>query len=223
MTGQTLLDLMNVLDRELLVSSGEPDVTRALVALNAGQDYLESLLARTPGTKGDTTGTLTTSAATETTAFPTGVLRIDKLQYLDPSTSRPVYDLFVVRRTGGHIWNRRWPFNILRSANPGSPQGYWTVGKLIYWDPLPDGTHTIRWYGLQRAADITTGGTFAYDDEVALPLASFAVKLLRIGLDDGADDHSILAEQTFGPVLRNLAQVNRDGAVPLTYSRSHDT
>ena len=79
-TGQTLLDLMEVLDRGLQLQSGQTGVTMGLRAANAAQDYLESLLALQPNNYGSTVGTVTTTADTETTAFPTGLLRLDRLQ-----------------------------------------------------------------------------------------------------------------------------------------------
>src|SRR3990170_3160975 len=88
-TGQSLLDRMELLDQELQLQSGENDVTRGLLALNVAQDYLETLLAVIPQVSGDNTTTVVTAASTETTAFPTGYLRIDRMQWIDPATSRP--------------------------------------------------------------------------------------------------------------------------------------
>ena len=71
-TGQTILNLMEALDRGLQLQSGESGVTLALRAANAAQDYLESLLALQPNSFLSSTGTVTTTADTETTTFPTG-------------------------------------------------------------------------------------------------------------------------------------------------------
>ena len=101
-TGQTILDLMEVLDRGLQLQSGETGVTLGLRAVNASQDHLESLLALQPNVMGSTIGTVTTAANTETTTFPSGLLRIDRLQYIDPDTSRPVWDLARVGGVGDH-------------------------------------------------------------------------------------------------------------------------
>ena len=99
-TGQSILDLMEVMDRGLQLQSGETGVTLGLRAANAAQDYFESLLAVEPNVLGSTVGTVTTAADTETTTFPTGLLRIDRLQFIDPDTSRPSWDLDRVGYTG---------------------------------------------------------------------------------------------------------------------------
>lgn len=223
MTGQDLLDRMELMNQELQLQSGEEDVTRGLLALNVAQDSFEARAAMRPNVFGSGSSTVTTSANTETTSFPSGVLRIDGLQYIDAATNRPAWDLERIKKTGGHAWNRYWPMNLVSTTSTGKPRAYWTNGTNIYWDPLPDATHTVRWYGLSSASNITAGGTFAYLDIVALPIAAFAVMLMRIGLDDGAVDHVKLAEGHFDPLLDHLANPIRDGAVGLQYERSHDT
>ena len=224
-TGQSLLDRMELLNQELQLQSGEEDVTRGLLALNIAQDTFESRAALRPSIYGSTTpvGTVTTSASTETTAFPTGVLRIDRLQFIDPDTSRPAWDLVKIRRVGSHAWNRYWPINIVSTSSSGRPRAYWTNRINIYWDPLPSGTHTVRYYGFTPAADITAGGTFAYEDIVMLPLASFAVSIMSLGLGDSITDTMRLAEATFDPVLDSLSSFDRDGAIGLEYERTHST
>lgn len=224
-TGQDLLDRMELINQELQLQSGEADVTRGLLALNVAQDVFESRAAGRPAIYGSTTpvGTVTTSASTETTAFPTGLLRLDRLQFIDPGTSRPAWDLVPIRRVGAHAWNQYWPLNIVSTSSSGRPRAYWTNRINIYWDPLPDATHTIRYYGFTPAAAITAGGTFAYEDIVMLPLAAFAVRLMRLGVDDSVGDHARLAEEYFDPVLDQLAGFQRDGAVGLEYSEVHST
>ena len=224
MTGQSILDLMEVLDNELQLQAGESNVTRGLTALNAAQDYFESLISLQPKVLGNTTGTVTTTANTETTTFPSGVLRIDRLQLLDATTSLPIYDLENIRRPGGHMNSRFWPWYVINTlATLGKPRSYYTNGRLIYWDPLPDGTHTVRWYGLQTATSITAGGTFLFPDACALPFASFAVKLMQSGVGDASQEITSLATGTFGPIIAAMAAFNRDGGVGLEYSQHHDT
>lgn len=222
-TGQSLLDLCEDLDRELQLQSGEADVARGLRALNAAQDYLEGLLAQHPDVFGGQTANVSTANNTESSAFPAGFLRIDRLQYLDASTSRPAWDLEPIKRVGGHAWSRAWPLYIVTTTSGGKPRGYWTNGTNIYWDPLPDGTHTVRCYGFKTASDLTAGGTFAYPDLCMLALATFAVKVLRIGVDDPTPDYTALANDLFTPLLATLANFNRDGAAPLQYRYGHDT
>jgi hypothetical protein len=220
MLGQALLDRMELTNQELQLQSGEADVTRGLLALNVSQDYFESVLALHPGMMQDTVGTVTTTNNTETTAFPTGVLRIDRLQFIDPGTSRPSGpDLDNLGYAGSHTSQQS--DYILAGSAGGRPRGYWTNGRLIYWSPLPDDTHTIRWYGLSAAADITAAGTFAYIDTVAFPLAAFASKLLTIGVGDSIADLDALAKAVFEPVILGMKQFNQDRSPGYDYAFSH--
>lgn len=221
-TGQSLLDRMEVLNQELQLQSGEQDVTRGLVALNIAQDYYESLAAVRKGIHGSAAGTVVTAAATETTAFPAGVLRIDGFQLLD-SNSRPKRRLVRLQRTGGHAESSFWPLNLIETAADGEPRGYWTNGSLIYWSPLPDAVHTVRYYGFAAAADITAGGTFAYPDICMLPFSTFAVRLLKSGLDDPIEDYKFLAESVYKSTLDALEMFNRDGAEDFVYTEVHST
>lgn len=219
-TGQTLLDTMELVNAELQLQAGEEDVTRGLVALNRAQDYLESILAGDKFTKGDTTGTVTTSNGVETTAYPTGLLRLDRLVMLN-SSSRPEYELVPARTSVSA--EATWPYSAFSSnvSAPGKPLSYTTNGRSFYWNPLPNDTYTIRWYGLQAASDISAAGTFAYDDIFILPLASFAARLMKLGLDDDQTDIGTLAENTFRPVIKAAAGYNRDGARGLRYKFTH--
>lgn len=223
MTGQTLLDTMELLDQELQLQSGEADVTRGLLALNVAQDHFESVLAMNRDVVGDTTGTVATVNGQETTTYPAGLLRLDGLQMLDDN-SRPLYDLDPLDETGGHVSARVWPLNLTSPlATAGRPGAYWTNGRNIYWDRLPDTVYTLRWYGLQAASDISAGGTFAYLDIVRLPIATFAVRLMKMGVGDAVMDVDTLAQATFGPVVETLAGFRREGAEGLKYTRSHTT
>jgi hypothetical protein len=214
---------MELLDQELQLQPAEADVARGLLALNVAQDYLETLLARRPNVKGSTAGTVTTTGSTETTAFPVGVLRIDRLQFINPDTNLPQWDLYKIKRVGGHAYRRAWPWNLISTFSVGRPTGYFTNARLIYWDPLPDATHTIRWYGLQQAADITAGGTFLYDDTVMLPLAALAVAILSRGLGDEAGEITQLASGILSPVVNELDSYDRDGGTQFEYSEVHLT
>lgn len=220
-TGQSILDLMEVLNAELQLQSGEADVTRGLRALNAAQDFFEARLAQHKDVLGDTVGTVTTTGSTESTSFPSGVLRIDRLQYIDADTSRPAWDLVPLRRAGSHAWNRFWPMNLVSTSTTGKPRAYYTNGRSIYWDPLPDATHTVRWYGLKAADDLTAGATFTYPDAVMLPLAQFAVLLMKAGVDDPIADPASLAKQFFDPVITTLSSFHRDGPRGLVYRYHH--
>ena len=221
MTGQSLLDRMEIVNQELQLQSGETDVTRGLIALNMAQDYFESVAAQRAGLFSSGIGTVTTTASTESTAFPSNLLRLDRLQRINGSTSRSEAELFRIHRTGGHASSSQWPYSLTVASGTGKPSGYWTNGTNIYWQPLPDATYTVRWYGFQAATDITASGTFLYPDIVSLPLATFAVKLLLAGVGDTLNDMSGLATEFFRQVLDTLSSVNRDGASPLEYTQIH--
>lgn len=221
-TGQSILDRMKVLFPELQISSGASDVTNALLAANMAQDYMESVFALHPEIYGDTTGTITTTANTETTTFPTGVIRLDMLQYLDPSTSRPAGEISIIRETGGHAGFTLYPW-IAASTTAGIPRRTYTNGRQLFWDPVPDGVYTVRWYGLQQQADLTASGTVTYPDICLLPMANFAVQMLRTGLDDDPAAYDALAKTVFEPVVSALTQFRRDRPQPFQYSYSHDT
>lgn len=224
-TGQTLLDTMELLDQEAQLQAGESDVVFGLIALNRAQDYFESLAAQHPGivNTNASTGTVTTTLNTETTAYPSGLLRIDRLQYLDPTSSLPAWDLEYFEPTGSHRRGTAYWNLVTSSTGTGKPRAYWANGAYIYWNPLPDATHTVRWYGLKQATDITASGTFLYPDICILPFATFAVALMSMGVGDELGDPHGLAQATFGSVIKTLADQNRDFAAPLQYSRQHDT
>lgn len=219
MTGQTLLDTMELLNQELQLQSGEADVTRGLLALNIAQDFFEAAAARRPNLLGNDS-TLTQTANQEYTTFPSGLLRLDKLQLLD-ANSKPLYSLTPRFDAGSQAQTRSWIRSLTSSSSTGKPLAYWTSGNKIWWDPIPDAANTVRYYGLIAATDITASGTFLYPDTVRLPIASFAVSILKIGLDDDPNDLSGLAQNLFEGLLDQLASIDRSGARPLIYSYDH--
>ena len=218
-TGQSMLDTMEVMDRGLQLQSGETGVTFALRALNASQDHFESMMALQPNVMGSSVGTVTTSADTEATAFPTGLIRLDRVQFLDPDTSRPLWDLERVGPVGDYYGTS--PSVQFNATTTGRPARYWTNGSYIYWDPLPNATHTIRYYGMKVADDITAAGTFAYPDMVMLPITTFAVNLLRVGKDDDTTPITQIGMQVFGPVIQTMARFNRDRPPGYDYRYVH--
>jgi len=219
-TGQTVLDRMELLHPELQLQAGESDVTKGLIAANMAQDYMESVFALHPGIFGDSIGTVTTAANTETTTFPTGVIRLDKLQRLD-SNGRVVADLDPVRAAGGHAPTSDW----LSSATgfTAIPQSYWTNGRSFYFDPIPDAVYTLRWTGMQQQTDITASGTIQYPDICLSPLAAFAVKVMKTGLDDDPTALGSLAAELFEPVVAALSNFRREGPQALVYRYAHST
>lgn len=220
MTGQDLLDRMELLNAELQLQPGEANVTRGLLALNVAQDHFEAFAAAARNILGSSVGTVATVLSTESTAFPAGLLRIDRL-HLIGDNGRPEAELIPLQRTGGHAVHRFWPLSLVSTSSTGKPRAYWTNGANIYWDPLPAGAYTVRWYGFTSAANITASGTFAYPDIVALPIASFAGRLIKGGLDDDPRELAAIANETFRPVLDALGNFNRDGAKGLEYTEVH--
>lgn len=221
-TGQDLLDLMQVLDNELLLQTGEPDVARGLIALNAAQDMFEASVALMPTMFGSDAGTVSITAGSETSPYPTGLLRLDKIWMLDPTTLRPLYPLEVVDMVGGQAWRRRWPASLISTQTSGRVSGYWENGTDIYWSPFPSQSDTVRVYGFSSAADITAGGTFAYPDLTMLPICAFATKLMKAGVgDDSVDLNEAMA--FFMPIVKQLSHYNRDRAAEFIYRGVHLT
>jgi hypothetical protein len=218
-TGQGLLDRMELVNQELQLQTGEADTARGLLALNVAQDYFESLAALRGKIFGSGIGTVTATTA-ESTTYPSGLLRIDRLQLIG-TNSLPSGDLRRLQRAGGQASSSFWPLNLTLTSGTGSPRAYWTNGSAIFWQPIPNASYTVRYYGFVAAADITAGGTFAYPDIVALPLAAFAAKLMKLGVDDDPAGFDGLAQQTFGTTLDALSLANRDGAVGLEYKSVH--
>jgi hypothetical protein len=219
-TGQSILDRMELLNPELQLQPGEADVARGLIAINMAQDYFESLAALRSRIKGGTVSTVVTANGVETTAFPTGVLRIDALDLLG-TNNLPKKRLVNLQDTGAHAFLYKWPWFDTYASSSGEPSAYWTNGTSIYWSPTPNAVHTVRYYGFAAATDLTASGTFAYPDMVSLPLAVFATKVLDIGLDDPIESLQALATETFRPALDALERFNRTGALGFQYTEYH--
>jgi len=111
----------------------------------------------------------------------------------------------------------------ISGSTTGVPYGYYTNGTNIYWSPLPSGTHTVRCHGFQTAVDATAAGdTFPYADIVINPIAAFAVRLMKTGVDDDAGASEALAREMFGPVILALSRYQRDRAPQTQYRNVHD-
>jgi hypothetical protein len=185
------------------------------------QDYLESVLALHPQSFGDSIGTVTTTPSSETTPFPLDVLRVDALWRLD-DTGRPLYQLDLVQKAGAHLPSEAWPQSI-SSLSFGEPLAAWTNGRSFFWSPVPRAAYALRWYGLQAQPDITVAGTITYPDICLTPLATFAAKLIRTGLDDSTGQLDALADALFTPVVAAMKGFRRDRPQTLTYSQVHTT
>lgn len=213
-TGADLLNAMSDLNDELEPTSGGADHTRALRALNRSQDWLETELAQIRNAYGSYT-TVTTAADTETVALPTGYIRIDRLQYIDPDTSRPTYTLHEFDSVGDISVQRDYLSPLFASSSEisGKPFYYSIFGNNFHFDPIPDGTHTIRVYGFAAADDITNASTFAYGDQFIWPIASVAVRMFRQRLEDSQVEIAQFAAECFRPALDQLAKRSNDGAL----------
>lgn len=223
MTIATLLDRCEVLDNELEAGSGEDDEARAITALNMAQDHFEAMAATYPKVLG-TTANVTTTASTETTAYPTGFRRLDDLWLLDASTSRPKRRLDPIADTGRHIPGVSWPWQATVAVGTGEPVAYWTNDLNIYWQPLPDAVHTVRCYGFKKASDFTARtDTFAYADELSSPFAAFAARCMSLGVADEASELQALADELFRPILVQMRKSQRQAPQGRVYARVHVT
>jgi hypothetical protein len=220
-TGQSILDFCEDLLPELQLQPGEGDVTKGLRLANAAQDYFEIIAADYPDFAGGVVGVIATVGAQESSPIPAGVLRIDRLQFLDDALQLPAWDLVNYKKVGGHAPTRYWPYNISSTSILGKPRAYWSSGNTIYWDPRPDAAHNVRYYGFAHQPDITAGGVFAYDDSVVLPLATFVCRVAKSGQDDDPSDLIALAKDLFKPCIDALTNYNRDTATGFEYRYAH--
>jgi hypothetical protein len=216
---------MKVLFPELQIAPGGKDVATALTAANMAQDYLESVFSLHPEIYGDTSGTITTTAGQETTLYPAGVIRLDRLYLLDPATGRPTSPIDLIRETGGHAGTGAVAPALVGSSGGtgGRPWQAYTNGRMLYWTPSPDNAYPVRWYGLQQQADLTVTDPISYVDLCLTPLAMFAVQVIRTGLDDDVTQYAALATTIFEPVVASLTGFRRDRPAPYQYRYSHDT
>lgn len=223
MTGADLLTRMRVIKNELEIDANGDDEVTALAALDMAQDYLEAVAASMPKI-GQTKSTVLTVADTETTAWPATLKRLDSLWYIDASTSLPAWEILPIDEAGGHSPTTPWPFNLTTTPSTGAPRLYAYDTEYFYWLPKPDTAYTIRVYGLYSKTNLTSRSiTFGWPDEVSVPLAGFACKLLSMGVDDSADVLDSLAEETFVPVLRSMRKRVRQAPVGRHYTTYHTT
>lgn len=223
MTGQTLLNYMELVDPELQLQSGEANVVRGLLALNIAQDLWEAMLAGEAETRTQALpSAFTTTANQEFTTIPTGYLRTDRLEFIDPTTSKVAWEIVNVRSQGQtRIPAFAWAF--APAPTTGKPKYYWNNGTQYWWQPTPDATYSVRFYGLTSATDITASGTFLFFDVVAFPLATLAAKILMTGLGDDTKDVDALAGEVMTPALKAYRAFNQDRAPGFEYRYRHST
>ena len=92
---------------------------------------------------------------------------------------------------------------------------------MFLWDPVPDAVHTVRYYGLIAKSDITASGTFGFPDLAMLPVAQYAVELLKIGTDDEVQSLAAFGQKAFAPFLEWAGRFNRDRAPGYDYRYYH--
>lgn len=230
MTIASIMAMMQIVDNELDVSVGGADETRSITALNMAQDVFESVLATQPDTLGTVGTSITTTANTEATTWPTSLLRLDTLYMLNTQVTpnQPQWEIRIIQDVGGQA--AQWPFPWISGIIGYLPQGFgppvaaYANRAQFLWAPIPDQVYSIRPYGLFAKTDITSRTqTFEYPDVVAVPMATFATRLLSIGVGDPTDDLDALGRQTYDPVIKMLRQPVRQRPQSRQYSQVHFT
>lgn len=220
-TVAALLATCKILNNELKIDAGGRDEIRAIMALTEAQHHLENIAASMAGVLQQTI-TVTSTANTETTTKAASLLRIDGIWILD-SAGTPITQLERIEEVGGHTPNLPWPFTLASSAT-GALGGYYASFDQFYWLPRPSAASTMRVYGLIEKDEWTARtDDVDYPTRARLALATFAVKLLRIGVDDDIVDLDRLALQTFTSLLRSLSNLDRSRAQQRQYSEYHTT
>lgn len=223
MTIADVLTKMGVLDNELDTSVGGADETRALAALDMAQDAFEAVIAGVPEILG-TVSTLSTTANQENTTWPAALMRVDALWLVNAQTGLPAWELQEIQDVGGQsAGSPLWPTTLV-SANPGQPWGYFTNRANFYWAPVPDTVYTVRVYGYYEKTAITSRSlTFELPNQVASPMASFAVRMMSIGVGDSEEDTRRLANELYTPVIKMLQSPSVQRPQSRVYSRMHTT
>jgi hypothetical protein len=223
MTVADLLSAMSVLDNELDVSSGGADESRAIAAAGMAQDAFESVVAGIPEVLG-TVGTLSTTANQENTTWPSALMRADSLWMINATTNLPEYQLDEIQDVGGQAnVNPFFPFGAY-NASPGRPAAYFTNRANFYWKPVPDAVYTIRVYGYYAKTALTTRAqTMELPNQVKTPMASFAVRMMSIGVGDDEEETRRLANELYTPVIKMLQSPTVQRPQSRYYSRMHTT
>jgi hypothetical protein len=223
MTASDLLGLMKLVNNELETDAADPDEARGLASLNACQDLLDAVCAARPRVL-STVGEITTTASVEFTTFPAGVMRLDGLQPLSAVAGVPTGA--VIESTddvGGHRPGGPWPL-LIAAGSPGRPDSFFSDGRRIYWGTMPDAVYAFRWYGFLKGTNfLNRNTTFDYPDHFAMPIATLATKVLKIGLDDSIDNLFGLAQEHFAPALKAQRSIIRVRPMSRMYRRPHDT
>lgn len=222
-TAADLLKIMPVFNNALRVENGDPDEARAIIALTAAQHYFETVAATYQRVLG-TQITVSTVVDTETTGYPTTLLRLDAIWLVDATTGRPIRRLKRIEEVGGQAPSLPWPLQLTAASGQGSPEAYFADMSNFYWLPVPDMMQTLRIYGLIEHAEFETRNSpYSYPLRVKSAIAAFAVKILRTSLDDDTATIDSLAATFFGPLMRSLKQFDRSEPHGRFYGEVHDT
>lgn len=228
MPGPTVADvlaLMPLFDNGLRVGVGEPDEARAVLALTTGQHYFETLCATLPRAFQTAVDTLQTTAHTESTAWPSALLRLDAIWLLDATTNLPIRRLHRIDEVGGQVPALPWPLQLTYSAGVGDPAGYYANMAQFYWLPVPATTgQKFRIYGLFEQAEFATrASNFLYPARCKSVFAEFAAKLLKNAVGDDSTDIDGLAAAIYKPLLKQLRKFDRSEPHGRYYSEIHTT
>ena len=225
----TLLGDMTVFDNELQVEADAVDEARAIRAINIVQRWFEAIAAG-DGEAFQTYGTITQTANTEVTSWPTDLLRLDDLWLMDTTVTPnlPTARLDPIYETGGHRPSTVGITEIVAlSLATGKPSRYWATqppGGKIFWEQIPDAANTIRWYGMVAATAYTArSDTFSYPPSCATVFSQQAAKLLRIGRDDSVSDLRVEAAGSLRDALHASRNWRSTGPVGRAYQDVHTT
>lgn len=221
-----VLDIMEILDNELEVQAGEADEGRAITALNMALMQFDTIASMNPGIE-QQTGGFSCRASGEFTTWPLNLLRLDALWRLDAATGDQVYELENLQHAGGHTYTNvsNWLL-ALSVAGPltGAPIAFAASGRRFYWAPKPDAIYPFRAYGYFRSprARLRTNGWY-HGDELMLPAATMAVRMMSLGVGDDDHDLQTLAGQVYSPLVRSLRKAVRLGPTGRVYTQWHTT
>jgi hypothetical protein len=220
-TVQIVFDRVEARYDEVELQSSEADVTTGLRHYNSVIDAIETEIASIPRLE-QTTSTMATVSNTETTALPTRCLRVDSMDLLNATTSRPERPLNDERISGSPLMTgvNGWPG--VSADGTGIVSSFSILGDSAYWSPLPSGARTVRVYGFFGAADATAAtDTFPLPDSYLNPVASSILRLWKQRLDDPQEEVIAIVREEVGSVLRSRARMNRVGPRYAHYSMTH--
>src|SRR5258708_32641648 len=152
-TVANLLDLNAPRNNESDVTGGRADEGRAVKALMIAQHYFETIAASLPRVLASTIQVVTAASA-ETTTFPSTLLRMDGLWFLDPTTNLPIYKLKRILEAGGHVPPLPFPLDLSLNTGTGAPAAYFSDMASFYLLPLPQCVANVRVYGLVEITEI---------------------------------------------------------------------